>query len=379
MIGIITFHRSHNCGSILQAYALQTVLKQKYGMDNEIIDFSNEGQRRYYATLVSVRKPKDILKNIVFGLFFVPIDRHRREYDAYIHKIFKLSSGFYPDARSLKGVEDDYDMIVCGSDQIWNTRCSDADDAYYLSFVSHTPTVAYAASMGANNILGKGEAVETHYRELVNRIDAVSVREINAKKWLEELTGRKIEITADPTLLLDRAEWLKLCLDRVVKEKYIFYYSFGYDPYYTAIVERLSKQTGLPVIVLDAKNWVKQKLFLKGIRLSKHSGPDVFLTLIKDAEIVVTSSLHGTIFSTIFQKCFWYLKPVNYDKQSANADDRAVSLLAQLGLMDRFVSEEELFADDVYRMPNYEESRQRREKLRETSFRFMEEYIVKGV
>lgn len=378
-LGLITFHRSHNCGSILQAYALQTVLKDKFQIDNELIDFSNAGQQRYYATLVSIQKPKDILKNLVFGLFYIPIDRHRKEYDAYIRKIFQLSDKFYQTDEELEGIEDNYSAVVCGSDQIWNTRCSDADDAYYLSFVHHTPKIAYAASMGANNILGKGAEIEQHYRELVNDFDAVSVRETNAKKWLEQLTGREIPITADPTLLLERNDWENLCRERLYKGKYIFYYSFGYDPYYTEIVRKVSKETGMPVIVLDAKNWVKQKLFMKGIKLSKHSGPDVFLTLIRDADIVITSSLHGTIFSTIFQKCFWYLKPKNYERLSDDADDRAVSLLTQLGLMDRYVTEKELFEKGIFTMPNYTKKNTQVEELRQESFNFIEENIVKKV
>lgn len=378
-VGLITFHRSHNCGSILQAYALQNVLKDRFQIDNELIDFSNAGQQRYYATLVSIQKPKDILKNLVFGLFYVPIDRHRKEYDAYIKKIFRLSDKFYQTDEELEGVEDNYSAVVCGSDQIWNTMCSDADDAYYLSFVHHTPKIAYAASMGANNILGKGAEIEQHYRELVNDFDAVSVRETNAKKWLEQLTGREIPITADPTLLLERSDWEKLCRERLHQGKYIFYYSFGYDPYYTEIVRKVSKETGMPVIVLDAKNWVKQKLFTKGIKLSKHSGPDVFLTLIRDADIVITSSLHGTIFSTIFQKCFWYLKPKNYKMLSDNADDRAVSLLTQLGLMDRYVTEEELFEKGIFTMPDYTRKNAQVEVLRQESFNFIEENIVKKV
>lgn len=378
-LGLITFHRSHNCGSILQAYALQTVLKDKFQIDNELIDFSNAGQQRYYATLVSIQKPKDILKNLVFGLFYIPIDRHRKEYDAYIRKIFQLSDKFYQTDEELEGIEDNYSAVVCGSDQIWNTRCSDADDAYYLSFVHHTPKIAYAASMGANNILGKGAEIEQHYRELVNDFDAVSVRETNAKKWLEQLTGREIPITADPTLLLERNDWENLCRERLYIGKYIFYYSFGYDPYYTEIVRKVSKETGMPVIVLDAKNWVKQKLFMKGIKLSKHSGPDVFLTLIRDADIVITSSLHGTIFSTIFQKCFWYLKPKNYERLSDDADDRAVSLLTQLGLMDRYVTEKELLEKGIFTMPNYTKKNAQVEELRQESFNFIEENIVKKV
>ena len=50
-IGIITFHSSHNCGSMLQAYALQTVLEKRYGAEVEIIDFSNKGSRNLYGLL----------------------------------------------------------------------------------------------------------------------------------------------------------------------------------------------------------------------------------------------------------------------------------------------------------------------------------------
>ena len=47
-IGTITFQASHNCGSLLQAYALQQTLKAM-GYDNEIINFSNEGSRDMYS------------------------------------------------------------------------------------------------------------------------------------------------------------------------------------------------------------------------------------------------------------------------------------------------------------------------------------------
>ena len=36
-IGIITFHSSHNCGSMLQAYALQTVLEKRYGAELKLL------------------------------------------------------------------------------------------------------------------------------------------------------------------------------------------------------------------------------------------------------------------------------------------------------------------------------------------------------
>lgn len=40
-IGILTFHRAHNYGAVLQAYALVTYLKN-IGHDAEIVDYRPE-------------------------------------------------------------------------------------------------------------------------------------------------------------------------------------------------------------------------------------------------------------------------------------------------------------------------------------------------
>ena len=47
-IGIMTFHASYNCGSILQGMALQNILQNKFNKESEIIDFSNEEQKKVY-------------------------------------------------------------------------------------------------------------------------------------------------------------------------------------------------------------------------------------------------------------------------------------------------------------------------------------------
>lgn len=50
-IGLITFHASHNNGSMLQALALQHIFSEKYVCDVKIINFSNSGQRNMYSPL----------------------------------------------------------------------------------------------------------------------------------------------------------------------------------------------------------------------------------------------------------------------------------------------------------------------------------------
>ena len=41
-IGILTYHSGFNYGACLQAYALQTTLKKKFGYDSEIINFETD-------------------------------------------------------------------------------------------------------------------------------------------------------------------------------------------------------------------------------------------------------------------------------------------------------------------------------------------------
>lgn len=84
MIGIITFHASHNCGSILQAYALQKVLQTKLQYESEIIDFSNEGQRNYYSVFVKNDSIKHFVKNVVTTFFMAK----RKKKTEYMKNIF---------------------------------------------------------------------------------------------------------------------------------------------------------------------------------------------------------------------------------------------------------------------------------------------------
>ena len=37
----------------------------------------------------------------------------------------------------LKKIKEKYDVIIAGSDQIWNILCYDSDDAYYLNFIEN--------------------------------------------------------------------------------------------------------------------------------------------------------------------------------------------------------------------------------------------------
>ena len=90
-IGIITFHSSHNCGSMLQAYALQTVLEKRYGAEVEIIDFSNKGSRNLYG-LFDFRLKRSALKhNLLTIRHWKLVNQYRRDYINFKEKYLQLS------------------------------------------------------------------------------------------------------------------------------------------------------------------------------------------------------------------------------------------------------------------------------------------------
>ena len=93
--GTITFHASHNCGSMLQAYALQYVLTQKLGQENEIIDFSNKAQQNVYGLINKKLRPGIVKRNIKLLPYLKYIKREREDYEAFKRDHFILSDGFY--------------------------------------------------------------------------------------------------------------------------------------------------------------------------------------------------------------------------------------------------------------------------------------------
>ncbi|HLS95742.1 MAG TPA: polysaccharide pyruvyl transferase family protein [Sphingobacterium sp.] len=370
LVGIMTFHASHNNGSMLQAYAFQKVLRDKFNLANEIIDFSNRNQQRMYSILYFPRTIKQVARIGLNLLYYQKLKKRYNDFEEFSNKYLVLSSDRIKTTEGLLACDNRYDVVVCGSDQIWNTKAQDADKAYFLPFVKSSKKVAYAVSFGATNINTISDVDE--YAIFINNFSALSVREYNAKKWLEELTTIPVEITADPTLLLNTEDYLPLCSETGIKEKYIFWYTITYTKKSIEYILEVSKKLRLPIYIIDAKEWSRRNLAKYGIKLAPKGGPSSYLSCIKDAELVLTSSFHGTIFSVMFRKNFWYLKKINFDSK----DDRASFLLTQLGLMDRFVNLVDVVNLNLSDEPNYAEVNSKIDELRERSMKFIREFIA---
>lgn len=373
-VGLMTFHASHNIGSMLQTYAMQYILTNKYGFDVKIIDFSNKEQQEMYSLFNKNDSVKNLIKNCIILLGKPAFTSRFNDFELFLKEHLITTTNSYETIDDMVGIEKDFDLLVCGSDQIWNINCRDFDDAYYLPFAKSTPKVAYAPSLGGRNIL-KSTKDLNKYKHYLNDFASLSVREENGKKWLEELTGRNVYLVPDPTMLLGKEEWDKLSREREFDEDYIFFYGAIYDERTYETLNRISKKLGMKIVMLDIKSWLFKGNFLKGIKLSKHTSPEDYLSLIKNAKLVITTSYHGTIFSTIYNKDFWLLtfKGTNPD------DDRVQTLLKQLNFQDRRIFLEDIENYDLRKSIDYSSYIQSVETLKSNGYGYLSKSLEKYI
>lgn len=369
-IGIITFHASHNCGSMLQAYALQTVLTKKFNCEVEIIDYANRGSRNLYGVFDFRLKKSAIKSNLTTILHYPTIKKYHKDYQDFFNKHLKKTSQSFT-KKELAQLEDRYDIVIAGGDQVWNTLCPDADTAYFLDFVKKAKKVAYSPSLGGNNI--NKASNPTIYSNLIKDFDCLSVREPNGQKWIKELTGLEVPIIADPTLLLTKDEWLSQFDLPVIDEPFIFNYAFFHNrPNANLAIQRISEELKLPVYVLDSKSWAAYRLDKYGIKKFGMTGPLAFLALMANAQMVLTQSFHGTLFSALFHKQFWAYRAPSFQKID---DDRATAILAQLGLSDRYQVIDDLPNIDYKKQIDYSLTDEYISNLRNKAFDYIKSFL----
>lgn len=361
-IGIITFHASYNCGSILQCMALKKVLEDK-GAKVDVINYSSEEQQKLYSVFYKKFTLKNIAKNLLCIRGYSKIKAHYQQYRNYIHNTFSLRGDFLQSSDEIKNNIPRYDMLIAGGDQVWNVNCDDFSTAYFLDFDDNTYKISYSPSLGATDI-NKSPRVK-EYAALLKRFDALSCREVNGKRWLEKITGRNIELLADPTMLLNASEWIekiKEPLNYPDNGDFIFYYAFSYSAENNKCVQQIAEKNNLKVLLIDAKQWfIKNMDRYKNFILCEETGPNAFLNLMKKSKYVITTSFHGTVFSLLFHKQFLYINNKNHEP----TDDRTSFLLEQMNLMDRYIFSEKVTIQKLNEYIDYEKVDEQINKMRD--------------
>lgn len=300
-IGIITLSASNNCGSLLQAYALKTLL-EKYGNVDVINYYSSASHMLYDVIPKDIYKhPRRLLKRIK-SLRILYEEKYG--YTIFRKKIIRIS-GKEIRQQDLNKISNKYDVIVAGSDQVWNVMMWDFDEAFLCDWTD-AKKIAYAPSLGGHDI--RESQNSERYIESIMKFSRLSAREEFGKKCLEEITDRNVKHILDPTLVVGGETWNALVGKPMVKGAYIFFYSWAYnDDKILSIVTEEQKKSKIPVYVIDGRKWVNRKPETYGFVLPKKQGPLAFINLMYYANKCYVESFHGLIFAHIFRKNYWLL------------------------------------------------------------------------
>lgn len=328
-IGIITFHRAINYGAVLQAWALQTAIKQ-FGCEVEILDYRNEWMESYSGIFYTYGK-KICIKTILSVLRNLPVRFKRvQNYRRFNKKYLQLSHPLYK--KDLPAIENKYDSFITGSDQVWNNYLANFDDSYFLSFVKEKQKKnSYAASFGFSNF---PKELKNDYRNRLNAFNKISVRESQGISLVKEICGKSAILCVDPTMLIEKKQW-ECLLQPILRKKYILVYALNPIVHLMEYAEFLSETENLDICYISSE-WKNIWDYRENKRV-KHiiaPSPRKFISLINEAEYVLTNSFHGTVFSLIFHTKFY--SEIDY---ITKRNDRIESLLLNVGLQSRIITE----------------------------------------
>ena len=367
---------------MLQALATQMAL-DKLGKENETIRVDGlMGEIRRAKLLYFARA--SLTSDILLSKAGMALARVRRKFsrgsytqmmetrlDAFTRfreKWFRLSREYLSRADLSQACAAQYSAVLVGSDQLW-LPANIAADYYTLSFVPDTVnTIAYATSFGQEKLPRGSERAAARF---LPRIRHLSVRERTGQKLVAKLSGRRVPVVADPTLLFTGEEWMAVQDEKPLAEgDYIFCYFLGSNPLHRKFASRLSKETGCRIIALTHLDEYVPADEGYADEVPWAAGPAEFINLIRNASWVCTDSYHCTVFSLLYERRFFtFRRYMRSTRQSTNS--RLDTLLSQCGLEDRLLTGEEDIPDCLRIPLDYSGVRKKTGKLRNYSWKYL--------
>lgn len=318
-IGVLTFHNAINYGAVLQAYALEKYLENQ-GINAELIGYKNPHVFRA-PSLKGIWKGKNLVRNIYYTLEFPFWYKRYKKFQAFLE-------GININDKCSKEEWEEYSSIIVGSDQVWNLNTTNGDFTYYLDSVENVKKYSYASSFGTGSL---DEKYHAQIRKNLKEFDMISVRENSGKKFINTLLpDKEVEVVLDPTFLLDKKQWKEILEKPRCKERYILIYQLAYSKPLIEYAERLAREKRCKLVTINGN----PRQPIHGVNIMD-AGPTEWLGLFEGAEMVMTNSFHGTVFSIIFQKDFY---TALLTKQ-AERNDRVLTLLTHLGLENRILED----------------------------------------
>lgn len=352
-----------NYGSALQTWALHQAIKKvgKGKYEPVLIDYCPDilkDVNPLYPVANMWDQDEESIRMCVLSL--PAIKKNHKKFDRFYREQFTRTEVPYTSENFNHVVEaEKIDEFVCGCDTIFCIDEFGFDNGFYANYdcMKHGHTISYAASFGDSHF------TEESYQILNERLanfKAIALRENSMIQYVKENTEVRVEKVLDPTLLLLPEEYNTIIDFRQEEGKYLLLYARRSNPKMTEYAENLANENGWKIIEISlcATNAEKHRMFYE-------AGVEEFLSLVKNAEYVVTNSFHGMIFSVQFSTPFSVFS-------REQCDTKIMELLEFLGLSDRIM----VTGNETAQKIDFEKVHSRIEKAREESLQFLEQELA---
>lgn len=370
-VGILNLQHCDNYGAVLQAAALQEMVK-RLGFEVEHINFKPFGRVLPPLTLSKRMKricSKDVL-NIVKNKINIVLQTvgNSDTFEEFRKQHINRTSGEYGDLTELQCLRDLYDFIIVGSDQVWRGKYTNMHAlVYYLAFAGDScKRIAYAASFGLDHWETPEDA---HVREAIKRevkkFSAISVREDSGVNICKDELEVDATHVLDPTLLIGREFFEEIIGEGTsIINNDLVVYKLDPDEAFFEAVKSIAANLNFDIEDIYYKRMLGKRYY-NGVR--------EWLRQIRNSRLVFTDSFHGTCFSILFEKQFVFFQ----NKERGMA--RIESLLGQLNLKSRICFDVNEMSKIALQSPQIDYSQVNRtlHKLRADSHTFLKQSLGK--
>ncbi|MBQ6987148.1 MAG: Coenzyme F420 hydrogenase/dehydrogenase, beta subunit C-terminal domain [Oscillibacter sp.] len=365
--GLLTFYHIHHYGAPLQAAATKWAV-ESLGASCDIIHYyvnQNNALFRLPTGLGSA------LSDIHTAAHYAALKRRYDRFNAFEHDVLGVGARPYGSFDELRRANLPYDVLISGSDQIWNPLIfpdRHFDPVFFGAF-SDARKIAYAPSFGLPRLPdGMGDEL----RAYLSAYSHLSTREQSGRDILRAVTDAEAPVVLDPVLLRTEHQWSAVAAppEPFPNGPYLLCY-FIHPPVLLApYIRLLSESLRFPVVQLCGT----RRKASPDAHCIFDAGPTEFVRLFRDAAFVLTNSFHGTAFSVLFQRPFF--TAVAPGEQAEPEKSRSYHLLRRLGLTDRIVGIGQTAALDA--LIDWQNVRERLQKERETSLSYLQRALYQS-
>lgn len=382
-IGVLTFHNNENRGAILQAYALCGLLEKTFDAEVTLIDYRTKSKEKNRRNSLFVTKrlerilktPQRVKDRRIVGVFSdgeLPTSKESIVTDNHQEAIAWLE-------------KQDYDMVVTGSDEIWKINEQQSSDLrsriypsrpfpnlYFLGPSISASKVSYAASANKTNLDALSSQTLETFRQHLQAYDFISVRDRHTKDVLEKLGIENVSLVPDPTFMVEiptRTVEPSLRNQGINLDKPILGFHGPNQRVFEEICQQY-RERGFQIVTPRSSPFADVEL--EGV-----VDPFEYYTAYQHFDMVVTNSLHSTIFSLKHGVPFATIDTTSIYE---NIESKTHSLLQDVSLLDRHIDAVNDDASEFYKnmdkleqAPDQSHIENQISELRERGFDYLEQ------